>query len=438
MKAMLALFIAAAISLPATGRFVLPAGVVTVASEIRVPEGAHDLVVAGNPKGTTVRAAPGFQGRALIVCERAKNVRIMDFAVDGGRGGIPAKAGLPPSDVPFARFYRNNGILVDETDRLTVSRIRFANVWAFPLLVSRSSRVRVEAIEIADSGSRNAKGRNNTTGGLLLEEGVTDFEVRRSIFTNISGNAVWTHSNYGSPRNARGLIADNSFREIGRDAIQVGHATGIRVERNTGSRIGYPFNVVDIEGAAMPVGVDTSGDVDHSVYAGNHFEEVNGKCIDLDGFHDGEVVSNSCVNKGAAEDYPNGQFGIVINNANVDMRSENITIMNNTIDGAKYGGMFVIGSRHRIERNRLLNVNLARCNESGARFGCLSIPGQPDFLQSGIYLAARAERPDPSRKLIIRNNVITGHKMSARCIMAAPGVSLKLNTIANNRCEDVK
>lgn len=435
---MLSLLVAAAISIPATGRVVLPAGVVTVASEIRVPEGAHDVVIAGNPKGTTLRAASGFKGRALIVCERAKNVRMTGFAVDGARDGISGRPGLPPSDVPFARFYRNNGILADQTEGLTVSRVRFANVWGFPLLVSRSSRVRVEEIAITDSGSRNPKGRNNATGGLLLEEGVTDFEVRRSTFANIPGNALWTHSNYSSPRNARGVIADNTFREIGRDAIQVGHATHVRVERNTGSRIGYPFTAVDIEGAAMPVGVDTSGNVDHSVYIDNHFEEVNGKCIDLDGFHDGEVVSNSCVNRGTADDYPNGQFGIVVNNANIDMTSENITIADNTIDGAKYGGMFVIGSHHRIERNRLLNVNLAHCNESGAKFGCLSIAGQPDYLQSGIYLAARAERPDPSRSLIIRDNVITGHKMSARCIMAAPGVSLKNSDIANNRCEDAK
>jgi hypothetical protein len=432
------LLVAAAISIPVTGRVVLPAGVVMVASEIRVPKGAHDIVIAGNPRGTTLRAAPEFKGRALIVCEGAKNVRMTGFAVDGARRRISAKAGLPPSDVPFARFYRNNGIFADQTGGLTVSRVRFANVWAFPLLISRSSRVRIEEIAITDSGSRNAKGRNNTTGGLLLEEGVTDFEVRRSSFTNIPGNAIWTHSNYGSPRNARGVIADNTFREIGRDAIQVGHATGVRVERNTGSRIGYPFDAVDVEAAAMPVGLDTSGNVDHSIYTKNHFEEVNGKCIDLDGFHDGEVISNSCVNKGTADDYPNGQFGIVVNNANIDMKSENITIANNTIDGAKYGGMFVIGSRHRIQRNRLLNVNLAHCNESGAKFGCLSIAGQPDYLQSGIYLAARAERPDPSRELIIRDNVITGHKMSVRCIMAAPGVSLKSSDILNNRCEDAK
>src|SRR5579884_1346014 len=135
-----------------TGRIVLPAGVITVASEIRVPEGAHDLVITGNPRGTTLRAAPGFKGRALIVCERAKNVRMTAFAVDGARDGISGRVDLPPSDVPFARFYRNNGILVDQTDGLAVSRVRFVNVWAFALLISRSTRVRIEEIAVAGSG----------------------------------------------------------------------------------------------------------------------------------------------------------------------------------------------------------------------------------------------------------------------------------------------
>jgi hypothetical protein len=435
---MLPLLFAAAISIPQTGRVVLPAGIVSVAAEIRVPDGAHDLVIEANPRGTTLRAAPGFKGRAIIVCERARNVQMVGFAIDGARQSITTRVGLPPSDVPFARFYQNNGILVDQTAGLLARGIRFTNVWAFPLLVSRSDHVQIYGVAVTSSGSRNEKGRNNSTGGILLEEGVTDFEIRESSFTSILGNGLWTHSNYGSPRNTRGLITDNQFREIGRDAIQIGHAAEVRVERNTGSRIGYPFDAVDVEGAAMPVGVDTSGNVDHAVYSNNRFEEVNGKCIDLDGFHDGEVLSNSCVNKGSGDDYPNGQFGIVINNANIDMKSENITIANNVIDGAKYGGMFVIGSRHRIERNRLLNVNLAHCNESAAKFGCLSIAGQPDYLQSGIYLAARGERPDPSRDLVIRDNVITGFKMSSRCIMAAPGVSLKDSAIDNNRCEDAK
>ena len=213
------------------------------------------------------------------------------------------------------------------------------------------------------------------------------------------------------------------------------------MQSNTGSRIGFPAEAVDIENGATPVGVDTSGDVDHTVYTQNRFEEVDGKCIDLDGFHEGEVTFNTCVNKQGPGDYPFGHFGIVVNNWNPDMRSEHITIADNTIDGAKFGGIFLIGSNHTVLRNKLLNLNLAHCNENRAKFGCVAIQGEPDVLQAGIYLGRIAaewaqKRADASRGHVIRDNLITGYKMEERCILAAPGVDLKQSTIQDNICRD--
>ena len=91
----------------------------------------------------------------------------------------------------------------------------------------------IDHVSVKDSGSLNAKGRNNTTGGILLEEGTDQFTVTDSVFGNIRGNAVWTHSRYMSPRNSRGKIANNQFFDIGRDAIQVGHATRVDVTRQS-------------------------------------------------------------------------------------------------------------------------------------------------------------------------------------------------------------
>ena len=440
---MLFFLMMAAVTIPSTGRVVLPTGVVTVESEIVIPAGAHDLVIAGSPRGTTLRAGPKFQGRALIVCERARNVRFVGFAMDGMRDSHTEHPGLPPSNVTFAKFYRYNGILVIGTEGLSIARVTFRRIWGFPILVNTSKHVRVEQIEVRDSGSKNEKGRNNTTGGVLFEEGTEDFEVRTSQFHYVLGNGVWTHSNYGSPRNARGLIAGNEFHEIGRDAIQVGHATEVKVEANTGTRIGYPFDAIDVETGATPVGVDTSGNVDKTVYTQNRFEEVNGKCIDLDGFHDGEVTFNTCVNKGKAADYPHGHFGIVVNNWNPDMKSEHILIADNTIDGAKFGGIFLIGSEHRLERNKLLNLNLAHCNEDAAKFGCVAIQGEPDVLQAGIYLGRIAaewaqKRAAASVGHIIRDNTITGFHMKDRCILAAPGVKLTDSKLEENHCEDIQ
>ncbi|HSB15639.1 MAG TPA: right-handed parallel beta-helix repeat-containing protein [Bryobacteraceae bacterium] len=415
---------------------ILPAGTVELTSELKVPRKAHDLEIRGADGGTVIRASERFRGRALFVVESAARIRVRNITVDGNRAALAKPAGLPPYDVPFVQFTETNGILAEDVEGLVVEGVRFREIAGFAILVARSREVAIEDVEVERSGSRNDKGRNNTTGGILLEEGTSGFRVENCSFRSVLGNGVWTHSLYPSPRNVDGLIRGNRFDTIGRDAIQVGHATKIRVEQNTGRRIGFPLEVVDIEGGGTPVGVDTAGNVDRSVYIGNHFEEVNGKCIDLDGFHHGQVTRNICVNRGKAEDYPSGNFGIAMNNTNPDMESEEILVADNEIDGGKFGGIFAIGRNHRIIRNRMRNLNLARCNETAAVFGCLYLPDEPDFLRSGIYLARRAERPAIARGIVIEDNLITGYNMKTRCIGAAPGVSRKGNRISRNDCRD--
>lgn len=422
----------------ATGTVALPAGTIEVSAEIVLPDRARDLAIAGAPEGTVLRAAAGFRGRALIVARGARGLKLRGFGIDGNRAALEVRTGLPPYDTPFARFTPNNGVLIEDSEDVAVESIDAREVAGFAVLVARSRGVAIRAVRVSDSGSRNPNGRNNATGGILLEEGVDRFQVRECVLERVRGNGVWTHSLYTSPRNRAGVIAGNRFNGIGRDAIQVGHATEVRVEDNRGSRIGFPVKEVDAEGGGTPVAIDTAGNVDASVYARNRFDEVNGKCIDLDGFHHGEVVENVCENRGRAEEYPFGHFGIVMNNTNPDMQSVGIVVARNRMRGMKFGGIFVIGAGHRIENNRLLNLNTAGCNESRRRFGCAHFPGEPDLLQTGIYLGKRAERPAPARGNVIRGNTITGYKMSARCIGAAPGVQRAENTIRGNFCRDTK
>jgi hypothetical protein len=80
-------------------------------------------------------------------------------------------------------------------------------------------------------------------------------------------------------------------------------------------------------------------------------------------------------------------------------------------------------------------LNTAHCNENQTQFGC-SVLGEPDVLQSGIYLGSHADRPAPARDNIIEGNIITGWKMSTRCIAGAPNVKLSDNKISNNKCSD--
>jgi hypothetical protein len=391
----------------------LPAGVVEVQKTLRF----GNVEVYGSPRGTTLHMSAPFDGSALI--EAGDNVYLHDFSIDGNREALEVRQGLPAWNQPFAGFTRGNGIAADGRHGVVIRDVRFRNIAGFAILASRSRDVTIDRVRVDAAGSRDAQGRNNTTGGILLEEGITDFRVTRSEFTAIRGNGIWTHSLYTSPRNARGDIEGNRFDTIGRDAIQVGHATAVRVADNSGVHIGYPAAEVD----ATPVGVDTAGNVDASAYLGNRFWDIDGKCIDLDGFHDGEVRGNACVKVTG--------FGIVMNNTNPDMQSSRIRVVENRIEGAGFGGVFVIGSNNLVAGNRLLELNTRRCNDVGP---CYYAPGEPDMLRSGIYLGKGAERPAPARGNVIENNEITGYGMSAHCVGGAPTIYPNWNVVRGNVC----
>ena len=410
----------------------LPTGTVELHAPMVVAAGTE---LRGSLSGTVLHMAGDFTGPAALVVS-GDGVVLRDFSIDGNRAALEVRVGLPPSNIPFVRYTRNNGVLADGVAGLTIRSVRFRNVVGFAVLASRARQVSIEDVEIADSGSRDVAGRNNSTGGILLEEGTADFHVARCHLRNVRGNGVWTHSLYTSPRNVRGVVERNTFEEIGRDAIQVGHAIDVLVENNDGRRIGFPVEDVDIEHVAVPVAIDTAGNVEGSHYVGNRFEDLDGKCIDLDGFHDGEVRANTCVNRRPPEAYRFGNYGIVMNNSNPDMQPRNIVVAENVIEGAQFGGIFVIGTGHRIVRNRLLDLNRAHCNEETARFGCYYSAGEPDMLRSGIYLGRGAARPAPARGNVVEGNEITGYKMAARCIARAPGVEAGWNVIRGNRCAE--
>jgi len=409
----------------------LPRGTILLDAGIALPDGAHDLTITGN--STTLRASDSFHGAAVLSCHNCRRIAIRGLSIDGNRSRLERPMGLPPYGQTCASFYTNNGLLFTDSSEIFIDNVHLREIPSFGILVSNSHRVYIDRVQIADSGSNSPKGHNNTTGGILLEEGTTGFDVRRCALQSIRGNGIWTHSR--QVRNADGAIAGNTIREVGRDAIQVGHATRVQVVGNHVLRIGYPVSEIDVESLATPVGIDTAGNVDASVYEGNSFDDVNGKCIDLDGFHDGTVSHNICINRGPAEDYPWGQFGIVMNNSNPEMESRNVAIENNLIQGTRFGGIFVIGVGNTVRGNTLQRINLAHCPDNAARFGC-SLPAQPGVLESGIYLGSRGERPAPARGNIVEKNLIRGWRMKTHCIGFAPGVRATDNTIRANECTD--
>jgi hypothetical protein len=118
------------------------------------------------------------------------------------------------------------------------------------------------------------------------------------------------------------------------------------------------------------------------------------------------------------------------------MQSRNIVISGNTIDGAMFGGIFVIGAGHTISHNRLYHINIAHCPVTAAEFGCFLGADEPDILRTGIYLGRGAHRPDISRGNIVEDNVISGFGMGEHCLGVAPGVSRAANRVARNECSD--
>jgi len=227
-----------------TGVIRFPPGEIEISSELTLAPGAHDLAISGS--GTRLKAADNFKGRAILVLENAERIHLHDFAIDGNRGKLAKPLEMAPPENAFRVWYPNNGVLANKVAGLQIEGLELSDVVNFPIMISQSSKVRIRKVVIDSSGSKNARGRNNLSGGILLEEGTSDFEVRETTFRNILGNALWTHSNFHAPRQEDGLFFDNQFDTIGRDAIQVGHATRVRVGGNSGVNIGFPVEVVDI------------------------------------------------------------------------------------------------------------------------------------------------------------------------------------------------
>lgn len=423
-----------ALATQVTGTIELPNGVIEISSELKLAPGAHDLEIHGS--GTLLKATDEFAGRAIIVGEGGRNIALRNILLQGSSVALHTPRNMAPPENAFRVYYKNNGLLFDQVDGLEISKVEARSIPGFAILISRSSRIRVSFIKVEESGSTNALHRNNTTGGIVLEEGSSDFDVRECTLFRIAGNGIWTHSLFTSPRLHDGVIANNHFEMIGRDAIEIGHASRVRVENNDGAHIGFPADVVDIENGGTPVTIDTAGNVDQSTYRGNRFQVVNGKCIDLDGFHDGLVIENQCVNREGPEAFPSGHFGIVMNNTDPNSTSGNIEIANNIIDGTKFGALFLMGSNNRVTGNQFLHIDTSECNESTAKFGCVYKADEPKMLESGIYLGRGVARMTETRGNVIRGNTISGHEMKTRCIVAAPGVSLAANSIDGNKCTD--
>ena len=412
----------------------LPAGEIRLDRPLILPKGVTNVELRGNSAGSILKLDPGFEGRAAIEVDTDSNVTLSGFAIHGDRTDMKSDWYLPLKEAAFADYYTANGIVVRNSSNVTIRGVDFSRIRAFPIIINATSGAMIESVSIWNSGTLNRDGRNNTTGGILIEEGSSGFEVRNSAISRVAGTAIWTHSYARSPRQSDGIVSGNTIGTVARDAIQIGHATRVRVENNRGADIGFPADYIDFAGYGTPVAIDTAGNVDHTVYANNFFNRVNGQCIDLDGFHDGEVTGNTCSNPLEAAGWLGLHFGILFGNHDPGMTSTNVTVTGNTIEGFAYGAVFLIGDHHDIERNYFLDLNLAHCGSQPVPAKCNALPNEPDALRSGIYLSNNGGRPTATRDNSIANNFIDGFGIPEHCIEAKPGVDIKANYVGKNMC----
>jgi hypothetical protein len=415
----------------------LPAGETHLNRPIVIPKGAKNIRLRG-ASGSTLVMDADFKGSAAILADGVSNITLSGFVITGNRLDLKSDWYLPLKEAAFADYYTDNGIVIRNSTNVTIRGVTISGIRAFPVIVNATAKSLLDSVFIESSGTLNRDGHNNTTGGILIEEGSSGFEVRNSTIHRVSGNAIWTHSYARSPRQSDGLIRDNEIFSVARDAIQIGHATNVRVENNKGDQIGFPVEEVDFAGEGTPVALDTAGNVDRSIYKENEFTNVAGQCIDLDGFHDGEVTDNKCVNKRTKIRNPRTwiglHFGILFGNHDPGMTSSNILLKNNTVQGFAYGGLFLIGDHNTITNNQFVDVDLADCGIPPLSAKCNAMTDQPDALRSGIYLSNDGGRPAVTRDNVIRNNLIVGLTDKSLCVTAKQGVDLKANSVADNIC----
>jgi hypothetical protein len=149
------------------GEVVLPAGETRIDRPLVVPKGARGLRLRGAKGGSVLVMEPGFQGRAAILVEAASDVTLSGFEIRGNRTEAKSPWYLPLNEATFADFYPDNGVLVRSSRKIIVRDVRLSQIRTFPVLINASSNVVVDGVRIADSGTLNQAGRNNTTGGIL-------------------------------------------------------------------------------------------------------------------------------------------------------------------------------------------------------------------------------------------------------------------------------
>jgi hypothetical protein len=233
-----------------TGTVTLPAGTIELSREVVLPPDVHDLVIKG--KGTTLKASAAFRGRALLVLSGGLNIRVEGVALDGNRDAVGRMVALPASGTMLSRVVANNGIVAEGVTGLDISQVKATHIAGFAVLANGGLGAKLTDIEVTESGGFNPQHHNNGMGGLALEEGAADFDIRRCLIGGIRGTAITLRGV------KRGTVRENELNVLSGDAISLDKATGVTIRNNRARQIGFP--ATETEGRSVCVRLDHSAD----------------------------------------------------------------------------------------------------------------------------------------------------------------------------------
>ena len=126
---------------------------------------------------------------------------------------FPQRVPAPQSSAMLSRVIANNGIVAENVAGLEIFRLDAKEFAGFPILIVGGSHARIHDVRLTDSGSLDVAGHNNGTGGLVLEEGATDFEVSNALFGKVRGNGIWIRSTGATASKGR-ITAPNGTKPL--------------------------------------------------------------------------------------------------------------------------------------------------------------------------------------------------------------------------------
>jgi len=387
-------------ALPETGGVVaLAEGVYVLDIPIQIRRDGVTLQGTG-PRTVLRRQAETADGEGALNLRAAK-ITLRQFYFDGAvlqskgiayadpAGGMSVHGAPIHGDPMHPELLRNTSITIHGgASDIQIEDVEMRHTGGYAILIDARyasiAKVEMRRLTLRENrphlfGTSGDFGYGSWTGGIHYQNDGRDLPFARhalrglsiedSVFERITGHAIWGHGYGFQTMNEDVVVRRNRFTDIGMDAVLIGNVRRATVEDNEFHRIGfvalqgdlpthpawYPGLRPDGSDNIPAVGIDTSGLVSDSVYRRNTMWNVNGHCIDLDGFTRGEVVHNTMRVSGREDawNYVNDEVeqfgargvgnitkGINLSNTSASEATEGVRIADNTL--VNLGGLGIV------------------------------------------------------------------------------------------------